>query len=52
VGTTEDRTKAEEAVRRVAGVKAVYNQLEIAPDDLEDRVGADDSAVRTASRPP
>jgi hyperosmotically inducible periplasmic protein len=46
VATTEDRTKAEQTVRGVKGVKTVKNLLQVVPNSLKDLVDAKDSDVK------
>jgi hyperosmotically inducible periplasmic protein len=46
VGTTEDRTKAEQTVRTVTGVKSVNNLLQVVPSNVKDQVAAMDSDVK------
>ena len=46
VATTEDRTKAEQTVRKVSGVKSVKNLLQVVPSDVKELVAANDSDVK------
>ena len=46
VATTEDRTRAEQTVRKVSGVKSVNNLLQVVPSNVEDAVAAKDSDVK------
>ena len=46
VATTEDRTKAEQTVRNVTGVKSVNNLLQVVPSDVKELVAANDSDVK------
>ena len=46
VATTEDRTRAEQTVRKVKGVKSVNNLLEVVPSNLKELVAASDSDVK------
>ncbi len=46
VGTTADRTKAEQTVRGVKGVKTVNNLLQVVPASVEKVVAANDSDVK------
>lgn len=46
VPTTADRTKAEQTVRKVNGVKTVNNLLQVVPDNVKDRVDATDADVK------
>ena len=46
VATTQDRTRAEETVRGVKGVKTVRNLLQVVPKSLKDAVAANDSDVK------
>jgi osmotically-inducible protein OsmY len=46
VGTTADRTKAEETVRKVDGVKSVKNLLQVVPVSMKEIVAANDSDVK------
>ncbi len=46
VATTADRTKAEQTVRDVKGVKTVKNLLQVVPDDVKKLVAANDSDVK------
>ena len=46
VATTEDRTKAEQTVREVTGVKSVNNLLQVVPSDVKELVAANDSDVK------
>jgi hyperosmotically inducible protein len=46
VATTEDRTKAEQTVRKVSGVKTVKNLLQVVPSDEKKLVAANDSDVK------
>ena len=46
VGTSADRTKAEQTVRKVEGVKSVNNQLQVVPDEVKDMVAGNDSELK------
>ena len=46
VATTEDRTKAEQTVRKVSGVKSVNNLLQVVPGDVKEAVAANDSDIK------
>ena len=46
VGTTADRTRAEQTVRKVDGVKNVKNLLQIVPVSMKDIVAVNDSDVK------
>jgi hyperosmotically inducible protein len=46
VGTSGDRTKAEQTVRDVTGVKTVKNLLQVVPSDVKKAVAANDSEVK------
>jgi len=46
VTTAEDRTRAEQTVRKVSGVKSVKNLLQVVPSNVEDAVAAKDSDVK------
>jgi osmotically-inducible protein OsmY len=46
VATTEDRTKTEQTVRTVSGVKSVNNLLQIVPADVKEAVAANDSDIK------
>jgi osmotically-inducible protein OsmY len=46
VATAEDRTRAEETVRNVKGVKSVNNLLQVVPSNVEELVAANDSDVK------
>ena len=46
VATTEDRTKAEQTVRKVTGVKSVKNLLQVVPSNVKEAVAANDSDVK------
>jgi hyperosmotically inducible protein len=46
VGTTADRTRAEQTVRKVDGVKNVKNLLQVVPVSLKDIVAVNDSDVK------
>ena len=46
VATTEDRTRAEQTVRKVSGVKSVNNLLQVVPGDVKEAVTANDSDVK------
>jgi len=46
VTTAEDRTRAEQTVRKVSGVKSVKNLLQVVPSSVEDAVAAKDSDVK------
>jgi osmotically-inducible protein OsmY len=46
VATAEDRTRAEQTVRKVKGVKAVTNLLQVVPSDVKKLVAANDSYVK------
>ena len=46
VATTEDRTKAEQTVRKVTGVKTVKNLLQVVPSNVKEAVAANDSDVK------
>jgi len=46
VTTDEDRTRAEQTVRKVSGVKSVKNLLQVVPSSVEDAVAAKDSDVK------
>ena len=46
VETAADRTKAEQTVRKVSGVKTVKNLLQVVPSNVKDAVAASDSEVK------
>ena len=46
VGTTADRTRAEQTVRKVDGVKSVTNLLQVVPVSMKDIVASNDSDVK------
>jgi osmotically-inducible protein OsmY len=46
VATTEDRTRAEDTVRKVSGVKSVKNLLQVVPSNVKEAVAANDSDVK------
>jgi hyperosmotically inducible periplasmic protein len=46
VATTADRTRAEQTVRKVNGVKTVNNLLEVVPNSVKEAVAANDSDVK------
>jgi len=46
VETNADRTKAEQTVRKVSGVKSVKNLLQVVPASVKDIVKAQDSDVK------
>lgn len=46
VATTADRTRAEQTVRDVKGVKTVSNLLEVVPSSVKDLVASNDSEVK------
>lgn len=46
VGTAADRTKAEQTVRKVSGVKHVNNLLQVVPASVKEAVTASDSEVK------
>jgi hyperosmotically inducible protein len=46
VATTEDRTKAEQTVRSVKGVKTVSNLLQVVPSSVKAAVATNDSEVK------
>ena len=46
VATKEDRTRAEQTVREVTGVKTVKNLLQVVPSDAKELVAANDSDVK------
>jgi hyperosmotically inducible protein len=46
VATTEDRTRAEQTVRKVSGVKSVKNLLQVVPSNVKEAVAANDSDVK------
>ena len=46
VGTSGDRTNAEQTVREVTGVKTVKNLLQVVPSDVKKAVAASDSDVK------
>ena len=46
VATTEDRSRAEQTVRKVSGVKSVNNLLQVVPDSIKEEVAAKDSDVK------
>ena len=46
VGTTADRTRAEQTVRKVDGVKNVKNLLQIVPVSMKDIVAVNDADVK------
>ncbi len=46
VSTTEDRTRAEQTVRKVTGVKTVNNLLQVVPSNVRKQVAANDSDVK------
>jgi len=46
VATSEDRTRAEQTVRKVKGVKTVNNLLQVVPSDVKELVAANDSDIK------
>jgi hyperosmotically inducible protein len=46
VATSEDRTRAEQTVRKVSGVKTVNNLLQVVPGNVQDLVAANDSDIK------
>lgn len=46
VATTADRTRAEQTVREVKGVKSVNNLLQVVPSNVKELVAANDSDVK------
>jgi osmotically-inducible protein OsmY len=46
VGTATDRTRAEQTVRKVDGVKSVKNLLQVVPVSMKDIVASNDSDVK------
>jgi len=46
VGTTADRTRAEQTVRKVDGVKSVKNLLQVVPGTMKDLIEVKDSDVK------
>jgi len=46
VATAEDRTRAEQTVRKVSGVKSVSNLLQVVPTNVKEAVAANDSDVK------
>jgi hyperosmotically inducible periplasmic protein len=46
VATSADRSKAEQTVRNVSGVKTVKNLLQVVPSSVKDLVAAKDSDVK------
>jgi hyperosmotically inducible protein len=46
VATEADRTKAEETVRKVSGVKTVKNLLQVVPKEAKEAVKASDSDIK------
>jgi osmotically-inducible protein OsmY len=46
VGTTADRTRAEQTVRKVDGVKSVRNLRQVVPVSMKDMVASNDSDVK------
>jgi hyperosmotically inducible protein len=46
VGTTADRTRAEQTVRKVDGVKSVKNLLQVVPVTMKDLIEVKDSDVK------
>lgn len=46
VATTEDRTRAEQTVRKIKGVKTVNNMLQVVPSAVKELVAATDSDVK------
>ena len=46
VATTEDRTRAEQTVRKVSGVKTVNNLLQVVPSNVKELVADDDSNIK------
>jgi hyperosmotically inducible protein len=46
VGTTADRSRAEQTVRKVDGVKSVRNLLQVVPVTMKDIVASNDSDVK------
>jgi len=46
VATIEDRTRAEQTIREVTGVKSVNNLLQVVPSDVKQAVAANDSDVK------
>jgi hyperosmotically inducible protein len=46
VGTTADRTRAEQTVRKVDGVKSVKNLLQVVPVTMKEIVASNDSDVK------
>jgi len=47
VATTEDRTRAEQTVSKVTGVKTVNNLLQVVPSNVKEQVAANDADVKT-----
>jgi osmotically-inducible protein OsmY len=46
VPTNADRTRAEQTVRKVSGVKTVHNLLQVVPNNVKDQVATNDSEVK------
>jgi osmotically-inducible protein OsmY len=46
VATAEDRTRAEQTVLKVSGVKSVNNLLQVVPSDVKEAVAANDSDLK------
>ena len=46
VATAADRTRAEQTVRKVSGVKSVNNLLQVVPSNVKEAVTANDSDVK------
>lgn len=46
VATDADKTRAEETVRKVDGVKSVKNLLQVVPDSMKKAVDANDSDIK------
>jgi osmotically-inducible protein OsmY len=46
VATAADRTRAEETVLKVKGVKTVKNLLQVVPNEKKDGVAADDAQIK------
>jgi len=46
VATAGDRTRAEQTVRKVSGVKSVNNLLQVVPSNVKEAVTANDSDVK------
>ena len=46
VATEADRTKAEQTVRKVSGVKTVKNLLQVVPNNVKESVTANDSEIK------